>query len=198
MAEKNELMTIKAFAEAAGRSQQAIYKQIGTRLSAYLHEIDGQKYIERRALFEVFHIGEEVEQCNFNSTNHKKGHSDKTLELLEKTIQMLEDQLKAKDREIAKLTETIQAQARGINGAQALHAETMQQLGSGEVTVEADVVDVSDVEPGSECRDDELLDISQKLMNQNREAYTTLAGEPEQKASFAERFRKAMKILKGE
>lgn len=177
MAEKNELMTIKAFAEAAGRSQQAIYKQIGTRLSAYLHEIDGQKYIERRALFEVFHIGEEVEQCNFNSTNHKKGHSDKTLELLEKTIQMLEDQLKAKDREIAKLTETIQAQARGINGAQALHAETMQQLGSGEVTVEADVVDVSDVEPG----DPELQQSA-----------------PEPKPGFLARLGKAWTVLKGE
>lgn len=128
MAEKNELMTIKAFAEAAKRSQQAIYKQIGTRLSAYLHEVEGQKYIERRALFEVFHIGEEVEQCNFNSTNRKKGSSDKTLELLEKTIQMLEDQLKVKDQEIERLTMTIQSQADSINGAQALHAGTMKQM----------------------------------------------------------------------
>lgn len=128
MAEKNELMTIKAFAEASGRSQQAIYKQISTRLSAYLHEIDGQKFVERRALFEVFHIGEEVEQCNFNSTKPQKASSDKALELLEKTIQMLEEQLQAKDREIERLTETIQTQATGINGAQALHAGTMKQM----------------------------------------------------------------------
>lgn len=128
MAEKNELMTIKAFADASGRSQQAIYKQISTRLSAYLHEIDGQKFVERRALFEVFGIGEEVEQCNFNSTNRKKSPSDKTMELLEKTIQMLEDQLKAKDKEIERLTETIQTQAQNVNAAQALHAGTMQQL----------------------------------------------------------------------
>lgn len=128
MAEKNELMTIKAFAEASGRSQQAIYKQISTRLSAYLHEIDGQKFVERRALFEVFHIGEEVEQCNFNSTKPQKASADKTLELLERTIQMLEEQLQAKDREIEKLTETIQTQASGINGAQALHAGTMKQM----------------------------------------------------------------------
>lgn len=32
MERPGELMPIKAFAEAAGRSQQAIYKQIGTRL----------------------------------------------------------------------------------------------------------------------------------------------------------------------
>lgn len=141
MAEKNELMTIKAFSEASGRSQQAIYKQISTRLAAYLHEIDGQKFIERRALFEVFHIGEEVEQCNFNSTKPKKAASDKTLQLLEKTIQMLEDQLKAKDQEIVKLTEAIQAQAHSINGAQALHAETLGLLPETAPGTEIEVVD---------------------------------------------------------
>lgn len=128
MAEKNELMTIKAFASASGRSQQTIYKQISTRLVPYLHEVDGQKYIERRALFEVFHVGDEVEQCNFNSTNRKKDSSDKIVELLEKTIDMLEGQLKAKDQEIAKLTETIQTQAVSIKSAQALHAGTMKQM----------------------------------------------------------------------
>ena len=128
MAEKNELMTIKAFASASGRSQQAIYKQINTRLAAYSHESDGQKFIERRALFEVFHIGEEVEQCNFNSTKPQKAAADKALTLLEKTIHMLEEQLKAKDQEIAKLTETIQTQAQNVNRAQALHAGTMQQF----------------------------------------------------------------------
>ena len=46
MERPGELMPIKAFAEAAGRSQQAIYKQIGTRLASYVHEKDGQKYIE--------------------------------------------------------------------------------------------------------------------------------------------------------
>ena len=151
MAEKNELMTIKAFAEAAGRSQQTIYKQIGTRLAEYLHELEGQKYIERRALFEVFHIGEAVEQCNFNSTNPKKSQSDKALELLEKTIEMLEGQLKAKDLEIAKLTETIQTQAQSIKGAQALHAGTMQQLGAGEPEHQDEVtIDAEPVEPQAE------------------------------------------------
>lgn len=129
MAEKNELMTIKAFAEASGRSQQAIYKQISTRLSAYLHEIDGQKFVERRALFEVFGIGEEVEQCNFNSTNRKKSHSDKTVELLEKTIDMLERELNAKNDEIAKLTEANKELAQSINTARKNElAGTMQQL----------------------------------------------------------------------
>lgn len=156
MAEKNELMTIKAFAEASGRSQQAIYKQIGTRLSEYLHEIDGQKFVERRALFEVFHIGEEVEQCNFNSTKPQKAIADKTLEILERTVQMLDEQLKARDEEIKRLTETIQTQAKSIHEAQALHAGTMRQVlpeaaseGDPEPVeaVEAEVVDKSAQDP---------------------------------------------------
>lgn len=116
MAEKNELMTIKAFASASGRSQQAIYKQIGTRLSAYLHEVEGQKYIERRALFEVFGIGEEVEQCETNLFNRKKTESsDSVVALLERTVAMLEEQLKAKDQQIADLTSANKELAQSIN-----------------------------------------------------------------------------------
>lgn len=128
MAEKNELMTIKVFAAASGRSQQAIYKQISTRLSAYLHEVDGQKFIERRALFEVFGIGEEVEQCNFNTTNRKKDSSDKVIALLEQTIEMLKEDLQEKNKQIADLTEANKELAKSVGGAQALHAGTMKQM----------------------------------------------------------------------
>ena len=44
MESPGDLMTIKAFSEAAGRSQQTIYKQIQTRLASYVHEKDGQKF----------------------------------------------------------------------------------------------------------------------------------------------------------
>lgn len=189
MAEKNELMTIKAFAEASGRSQQAIYKQIGTRLAPYLHEVEGKKYIERSALFEVFHIGEEVEQCNFNSTKPQKSQSDKALELLEQTIQMLEGQLKAKDLEIAKLTETIQIQAQSIKGAQALHAGTMQQLGAGEPESQDDVV--IDAEP---------VDPQPAPVASEREAAEIdidPAAQVPPKERFGERAKKALRILWG-
>ena len=72
MERPGELMPIKAFAEAAGRSQQAIYKQIGTRLASYVHEKDGQKYIERRALEEVFKIGEIQPVQPPKAVNHQR------------------------------------------------------------------------------------------------------------------------------
>lgn len=119
MAEKNELMTIKAFASASGRSQQAIYKQISTRLSAYLHEIEGQKFIERRALFEVFGIGEEVElvaQVEEAILNRKKSSSGGgVVSILERTVAMLEEELKIKNKQIEDLTAANKELAQSIN-----------------------------------------------------------------------------------
>ena len=133
MAEKNELMTIKEFASATGRSQQAIYKQISTRLSAYLHEIDGQKFIERRALFEVFGIGEEVElvaQVEEQLLNRKKSPSGgSVVAILERTVAMLEEELKIKNKQIEDLTAANKELAQSINADR--HNElagTMQQF----------------------------------------------------------------------
>ena len=98
MENPSEMMTIKAFAEASGRSQQTIYKQIETRLAPYLHKIEGKKYIERRALQEVFEI--EVEQPtqpekdnSFNSENNPE-HPLYTI---------LKAELDAKNRQIDQL-----------------------------------------------------------------------------------------------
>lgn len=133
MAEKNELMTIKAFALASGRSQQAIYKQIGTRLSAYLHEIEGQKYIERRALFEVFGIGEEVElvaQVEETILNRKKSPSGGSIvAILERTVAMLEEELKIKNKQIDDLTAANKELAQSINADRKNElAGTLQQF----------------------------------------------------------------------
>ena len=100
-------------------------------------------------------------------------------------IDQLMDQLKTKETEILNLTEALKTAQASLQAAQALHAGTMQQqIEAGEQPDwECQDETAIDVELGSECRDDELLDISRKLMNQNREAYTTLAGEPEQKAA---------------
>lgn len=47
---------------------------------------------------------------------------------LEEQLLAKDRQLEARDKQIADLTETIKAQVQGINGAQALHAGTMQQI----------------------------------------------------------------------
>ena len=65
---KTEYLTIKDFAERAGVSQQAIYKQVERKLNNYVKMVENQKMIDIRALQEVY--GVEVEQPiqpNFDS-----------------------------------------------------------------------------------------------------------------------------------
>lgn len=171
MGNPSELMTIKAFAEAAGRSQQTIYKQINTRLSSYVHEISGQKYIERRALAEVFKIGEnqpnqpEVNSTETNPLSPKDAGIWDEVTFLREQLTAKDRQLEAKDRQIEaqqeqlsqltaaldNTTKALQAAQTSLQTAQALHAGTMQaQLEAGEVQTEPECQDETaiDVEPG--------------------------------------------------
>jgi hypothetical protein len=116
MPKTEELMSIKAFAEAAGRSQQTIYKQIGTRLAPYVHEKDGQKWIERRALGEVFKIGvnqPNKPENNSDSTKELNGEQllyasmQTTIDVLQSQIRTLEEQIKVKDQQISDLSERL-------------------------------------------------------------------------------------------
>jgi len=51
-----ELVTVKEFAELAGKSKQAIYKQLNNRLEGYVQVVNNQNMIERRALKDVYGI----------------------------------------------------------------------------------------------------------------------------------------------
>ena len=119
--EKNSvLLTIKEFAKASGRSQQAIYKQIATRLSSYLHEIDGRKFIERRALADVFRIGIQPEENNsFNSDNNPD----------HELYAILREELAAKNRQIEQLQASLDEQIQ-INKelAQSINADRKNEL----------------------------------------------------------------------
>lgn len=192
MENPSEMMTIKAFAEASGRSQQTIYKQIETRLAPYLHIIEGKKYIERRALLEVFGEGG-VKPIQPPKREQNEGlqlelraeiaflrgqleAKDKQLEAKDRQIEAKDKQLEERGTEVLNLTAALKDAQSSLKAAQALHAGTMQQqLDAGE----------------PESQDETAIDVE------------TVEPEPpqavlEQKASFAERFRLALKILKGE
>ena len=148
MERPGELLTIKAFSEAAGRSQQAIYKQISTRLASYVHEKDGQKYIERRALEEVFKIGEiqPVQPQKAVKSPEENNVEQRLYATLQATIDLLQEQLRVKDQQIetkdkqiaaqqdqlTQLTAALEHTTTSLQAAQALHAGTMQQLGAGD------------------------------------------------------------------
>lgn len=148
MERPGDLMTIKAFAAAAGRSQQAIYKQINTRLASYVHEKGGQKYIERRALDEFFK-SEDIQPIqpqnapnsseSFNVEQRLYATMQATIDLLQEQIRVKDLQIETKDKQIAaqqeqltQLTAALEHTTTSLQAAQALHAGTMQQLGSAE------------------------------------------------------------------
>lgn len=116
MAKTQDVMSIKEFAAASGRSQQTIYKQINTRLAPYVHEKDGQKWIERRALGEVFKIGEDQpiqHENNSNSTQELNveqrlyASMQTTIDVLQEQIRNLQEQIRVKDQQIAELNERL-------------------------------------------------------------------------------------------
>lgn len=124
MENSQNLLTIKAFAKASGRSQQTIYKQIGTRLAPFVREIDGQKYIEHRALMEVFGIDAEQptqprENNSFNSENNPE-HELYTI---------LREELAAKNGQIERLQAQLDEQIQ-INKelAQSINADRKNEL----------------------------------------------------------------------
>ena len=200
MVNPSELMTIKAFAAASGRSQQTIYKQIGTRLAPYVHEISGQKYIEGRAMAEVFKIGEnQPKQPEINSTQTSPLNSrdaeiwdevkflreqilakDRQIDAKDKQLEEKDRQIKAQQEQLLEVTAALKTAQNSLQGAQALHAGTMKQLESGE-------------QPDRECQDETAIDAEVEDLPPDEPQ-----AAPEPKPGFAERFRRALKVLKGE
>lgn len=165
MAEVNELMTIKEFAEASGRSQQTIYKQIATRLSAYLHEIDGQKYIEGRALYEVFGIGKaQPNQPKQHSTQDNQNQP--LYEILKATIDTLQHQLEAKDKQLAEKDDQLRARDREISNlteankelAQSINADRRNELAGTLQQLLPDAAPEGSCEPVETLQDEEVQD----------------------------------------
>lgn len=107
--EKNKLLTIKEFAKLSGKSKQAIYKQLNNRLNQYVQLVDNQKMLEYRALSEVYGI--EVEQPSQpklnNLVNPNSTDIQPIIEILQATIDTLQNQLEIKDKQIEKLQQEL-------------------------------------------------------------------------------------------
>lgn len=97
-----EYISIKEFAELAGVSQQAIYKQLNNKLKTYLKIVDGKKTLEKSAL-ELF----------------RKQENSSTVE--QQLINMLQTELNKKNEQIATLQKLLDQE-------QQLHAMARQEL----------------------------------------------------------------------
>lgn len=108
-------LTVREFAQKAGVSNQAIYKQTKNQLSTYVSIIDNQKFIDSKALIDVFGIDvdnlvdNQVDNQKINVENaaaaadQQQNQSDVSKELLE----MLKEEIKKKDQQIEKLQESL-------------------------------------------------------------------------------------------
>lgn len=127
MENSSDLMTIKEFAAASGRSQQTIYKQIGTRLASYVREIDGQKFIERKALAEVFSIGIQPEENN--SVNSDNNPDNPLYAILRDELAAKNKQIEQLQNQVSELTQANKELAQSINKDRANElAGTLQQF----------------------------------------------------------------------
>lgn len=144
-------MTIKELADTLGVSKTAVRKHMSEDFRANYTEKDRKEVITIREdgcklIAEMMGRSDKLPQQSEN----KFAETPETITIprvvwlaLERQLQEKDDQLKAKDLQIADLTATVRAQAQGVNQAQALHAGTMQQqltAGTGSEEAAADVV----------------------------------------------------------
>ena len=95
----SEYLTIKAFADLAGVSSQAIYQRLNKDLKKYLKVIEGKKMLSSEALteFGINKVDKKVE----------KEIDNEFARSLQDTLIVLTEQLKVKDQQIADLNERL-------------------------------------------------------------------------------------------
>lgn len=130
----NEYISIKDFALKAGKSQQAIYKQVERKLQTYVKMVDNQRMIDTKALEEVYGIKveqpiqpkvEQVEQSiqpeNKIIMDMLQCELDKKNEQIASLEQMLKDKEENHHKEIMELQ-------RNLDQAQKLNAMDKQRI----------------------------------------------------------------------
>ena len=100
-------ITIKEFAEKAGVSQQAIYKQVERKLKNYVKLVDNQKMIDIKALQEVYGI--EVEQpLQPNTQPVEQPIQSANQQIIDRLLfDMLQEELQKKNEQIETLQQII-------------------------------------------------------------------------------------------
>ena len=130
---ETEYLSIKDFAKRAGVSQQSLYKRLNklnNQLNNYIKLIDNQKMIDIRALQEVY--GVEVEQPiqPFIQPVEQpiQPNFDSILSQNQQMIDMLKEQLEAKDKQIENLQATNNELVKQKNEMEKQHHDEKMEL----------------------------------------------------------------------
>lgn len=99
----NEYLSVKQFSERAGVSSQAVYKQLNNKLKKFKKVENGKTYVNIRGLsyFVSTNSTNVVQPVEQLSTNVEQP--------VEQMIELLKEQLKAKDEQIRALNEQLKA-----------------------------------------------------------------------------------------
>lgn len=130
--EDEKLLTVMQFAKLTSKSRQAVYQQMSTCLSEYVKIRQGRKYIEIRALKELYDM--DVDKALLSIASDKssqvcvKSDKDKFVrenEELKEQVKVLTDKLNEKEIQLAgllarleekdKLIDTLQADKTSLN-----------------------------------------------------------------------------------
>lgn len=106
----------------AGKSPQAIYKQLNNRLNQYVQLVDNQKMLEVRALKEVF--GVEIEQPIKPKDNNQLNPQEPLYEILKQELEAKNQQIAELQKELSREREHSREQANQL----AIFVDQAQQL----------------------------------------------------------------------
>lgn len=123
-----EYLTIAEFAERAKISRQAVYSRLNKGLKDFVKIESGKKFVSIKALslYSDNEVEQEIKQdFQENQSTLNNLESTKIIETLNKTIELLQEQLKIKDEQITELHNLLDQQ-------QKLSAQTNNLMRLGE------------------------------------------------------------------
>lgn len=121
--DNKELLSIKEVSEAAGVTQQAVYKQLNNKLKKYVVVVEGKKKLKREVLEEVYNKSVEQKFNNDNSTVEQPIQPEIKL-----VLETLQQQLKEKDKQIESLQISLDKAQSSLDQAQKLHLLDKQKI----------------------------------------------------------------------
>lgn len=121
--DNKELLSIKEVSEAAGVTQQAVYKQLNNKLKKYVVVVEGKKKLKKEVLEEVYNKSVEQKFNNENSTVEQPIQPEIKL-----VLETLQQQLKEKDKQIESLQISLDKAQNSLDQAQKLHGLDMQRI----------------------------------------------------------------------
>ena len=120
---ESEFLTVKEFAERAGVSVQSVYQRLNKSLKPYLKVVKGVKYIDSKALMEVYglKVEQDIKQGFKGSEEHEK-------DISEQVIDLLREELKKKDEQISKLMQLVDQEQRLLAAEQQKYLKVKEEL----------------------------------------------------------------------